>query len=154
MKLFHTEKGQEVVYVQMQDIMYLEHETEIPIPPSIVKKVFNGVCIVTDENRFDFVKFEEDNDVKFFKQQEFIIDYAQYKDLSDEQLEAEGKKYVDKANQIAEKWNQMSQSERKQNLNILQEYNNVDYILKFISEIDDINHNVRKMPFPKFVETK
>ena len=57
MKLFHTENGKETVYVQMQDIMQL-NQSDIAIPASIYTKVFTGVTIVDDSNRFEFVKFD------------------------------------------------------------------------------------------------
>ena len=79
MKLFHTEKGKESVYVQMQDIMYLSNETDIPIPATIFEKVFTGVTVVNDNNRFEFIKFDKEHEIKFFKELEFIINYEQYK---------------------------------------------------------------------------
>ena len=112
MKLFHTENGKEVVYVQMQDIMHL-NQSDLPIPASIYTKVFTGVTIVNDSNRFDFVRFDEEHEVEFFRDLEFVIDYDKYKDLTDEQLENEGQKLAVKANEIAEKWNSMSEKERK-----------------------------------------
>lgn len=81
MKVFHTENGKEAVYVQMQDIMYLSNETDMPIPASIFTKIFTGVTIVTDTNRFEFVKFDDEHEVKFFKDIEFIIDFDQYKNF-------------------------------------------------------------------------
>ena len=36
MKLFHEEYGKEVVYVQLQDIMYLTYQTFIPKSSSII----------------------------------------------------------------------------------------------------------------------
>ena len=92
MKVFHAENGKEVVYVQMQDIMYLSNETDIPIPATIFTKVFAGVTIVDDSNRFEFVRFDEEHEVKFFKGLKFIIDFDQYKEYSDEQLEEEVKR--------------------------------------------------------------
>ena len=67
MKVFHTENGKEAVYVQMQDIMYLSNETDTPIPATIFTKVFTGVTIVNDSNRFEFVRFDEEHEVKFFR---------------------------------------------------------------------------------------
>lgn len=152
MKVFHTENGKEVVYVQMQDIMYLSNETDMPIPATIFTKVFTGVTIVTDANRFEFVKFDEEHEVKFFRDLEFVIDYDKYKDLTDEQLEEEGQKLAVKANEIAEKWNNMSEEERKQNSNLLQEHENLGYMLNFLSEIYALKHRKRTMPFPEFVQ--
>ena len=152
MKLLHTENGKETVYVQMQDIMQLT-QSDMPIPATIYTKVFTDVTIVDDSNRFDFVRFDEKDEVKFFKKLDFIIDYEQYKDLRDEELEEEAKKLARKANEIAEKWNFMSQDERKRNSNLLQEHENLGYMLKFLSEIYAIKHGKRSMPFPDFVKS-
>lgn len=150
MKLFHTENGKEVVYVQMQDIMYL-NLSDLPIPASIYTKVLTGVTIVDDSNRFDFVRFDKEHEVSFFRNLEFVIDYDRYKDLTDEQLEEESKELAVKANEIAKKWNKMSEEKRKQNANLLQEHANLGYMMIFLSEIYAIKHRKRKMPFPKFV---
>ena len=151
MKLFHTENGKETVYVQMQDIMQL-NQSDMPIPESIYTKVFTGITIVNDSNRFDFVSFDEEHEVKFFKELEFVIDYDQYKELTDEQLGEKGQKLVMKANEIAEKWNSMSSDEREQNSNLFQEHENIEYMLNFLSEIYAIKHGKRSMPFPDFVK--
>ena len=153
MKIFHTEKGKEVVYVQMQDIIYISNEIDISIPASIFTKVFTGVTIVDDSNRFDFVKFDKKHEVKFFKDLDFILDYDKYKDLSDEDFEKEGQKLVDRANEIAKKWNSMNEKEREKNYSILEEHEKISYMLKFMVEIDAVRHGERFMPFPKFVKT-
>lgn len=151
MKLFHTENGKEVVYVQMQDIMYLMNEIDMPVPASIFEKVFTGVTIVNDENRFDFVRFDGEHDVKFFRELEFIIDFDQYKGLSDHQLEEEFQKLAAKANEIAEKWNGMTEKQREENSSMYCEHSNTEYMLAFISEIYAVKHGKRIMKFPKFV---
>lgn len=151
MKLFHTENGKEAVYVQMQDIMHLNH-TDLPILASIYTKVFTGIVVVDDSNRFDFVRFDEEHEVKFFRELEFIIDYDQYRDLTDEQLEEEYQKIVTRANEIAEKWNAMTEEERDKNSNLLQEHENLEYMLNFLSEIYAVKHGKRSMPFPDFVK--
>jgi len=151
MKLFHTENGKETVYVQMQDIMQL-NQSDMPIPESIYTKVFTGITIVNDSNRFDFVSFDEAHEVKFFRELEFVIDYDQYKELTDEQFGEKGQKLVMKANEIAEKWNSMSSDEREQNSNLFQEHENIEYMLNFLSEIYAIKHGKRSMHFPDFVK--
>lgn len=152
MKVFHTENGKEAVYVQMQDIMYLLNETDTPIPTTIFTKVFTGVTIVNDSNRFEFVRFDEEHEVKFFRDLEFIIDFDQYKVLSDEQLEDEVQKFGAKANEIAKKWNSMTKEERKQNASLYDDHRNLGYMINFLSEIYAIKHGKRTMPFPDFVK--
>lgn len=151
MKLFHTENGKESVYVQMQDIMHLNN-TGMPIPASIYTKVFTGIVIVDDSNRFDFVRFDEEHEVKFFKELEFVINYDQYKDLNDEQLKEEFQKLITRANKIAKKWNAMNPDERSLNSNLLQEHENLEYMLNFLSEVYAVKHGKRSMPFPDFVK--
>lgn len=151
MKLFHTENGKEVVYVQMQDIMHL-HQSDLPMLATIFTKVFTGPTIVNDSNRFDFVRFDEEAEVRFFRDLEFVIDYDKYKGLTDEQLEEEWQKLAVKANEIAKKWNNMSEEERKENSNLLQDHENFGYMLNFLSEIYAIKHRKRTMPFPEFVQ--
>lgn len=151
MKLFHTENEKEAVYVQMQDIMYLSNETDMPIPATIFEKVFTGVTIVNDANRFEFVKFDEEHEVKFFRELEFIIDFDQYKVFSDDQLEAEAQKLGTKADEIAEKWNSMTPEERRKNGNLYDEHQNLGYMINFLSEIYAVRHGKRAMPFPDFV---
>ena len=152
MKLFHTENGKEVVYVQTQDIMYLNNETDISIPASIFAKVFVGGVTITDaSNRFDFAKFEDESEVKFFRELDFIIDYDQYKDLTDEQFMEEYQKLESKANEIDEKWNNMTEEEREENGSLYDEYCNIEYMLNFLSEIYAVKHGERQMPFPEFV---
>ena len=69
--------------------MYLSNETDMPIPATIFTKVFTGVVIVNDLNRFNFVRFDNEHEVKFFKEIDFIIDFDKYKEFTDEQLEEE-----------------------------------------------------------------
>ena len=152
MKIFHTEKGKEAVYVQMQDIIYLLNETEMPIPASIFTKEYTSVPVVDDSNRFNFVKFDDENEVKFFRNLDFIIDYDQYKDLTDEQFEDEWRKVSSKTNDITEKWNSMNEEEKRENSSLFNELCNIRYKLKFMSEIHAIKHGRRSMPFPKFVK--
>ncbi len=150
MKLFHTENGKEVVYVQMQDIMYL-YNSDAPIPASIYAKAFTSVTNINNSNRFNFVKLDEEDEVSFFKNLEFVIDYDKYKDLTDEELEEEVKKLGIKANEIAEKWNNMAKKERKQNNNLLQNHKKLEYMISFLFEINEVKHSKRQMPFPEFV---
>lgn len=148
MKLFHTENGREVVYVQMQDIMQL-NQSDMFIPASIYSK---GITIVDDSNRFKFVRFDNEQEVDFFKKIDFILDYDYYKNFTDRQLDKEWKKYAIQANEIAKRWNSISPNERNQNKNLLQEHENLEYMLSFLSEIYAIKHGKMSMPFLDFVK--
>lgn len=74
------------------------------------------------------------------------------KDLTDEQLDKEGRELTNKANKIAEKWNSMSVDEKEQNSNLIEEHDNIYYMLHFLVEIIALKHGKRSMPFPDFVK--
>ncbi len=73
-------------YVQKNDISYL-NLSDLPIPASIFMKVFgNGVTIINDSNRYDFVKFDEESEIEYFKDLDWMIDYNEVKDLSEDEI--------------------------------------------------------------------
>jgi hypothetical protein len=152
MKLFNVENGKEKVYVQMNDITFLSTDIDIPIPASIFMKVFTGVTIVNNSNRFEFVEFEEPEEVEFFRKLDWIIDYKHYIGFLDEELEAEVEKTIKASNEIVEKYNAMSEKERFKNQNMVQEHTCNNYKLLFLQEIYDLKHKKREMPFPKFIK--
>ena len=131
------------------------HETDVPIPGSIFTKAFpdfTGMNIVTDENRFDFVRFDEPTDVKFFKKLDFIIDFDQYKNLTGVQLEKEIRELETRASEIAKKWNSMTEKQRRNNRSLFEEHRNINYKICFLLEVYDVVHGRKTMPFPKFVK--
>ncbi len=153
MKLFHTERGKEVVYVQLHDIMYLFHETDIPLPASIFTEIFvDKPFVVCDSNRFDFLRFKNEKEVQFFKELDFIIDFDQYKNLTDKEFDQKAIEIATKANEIAEKWNSMSKEERGENQALYDDHRNLEYMLNFITEVYAVIHRKRAMCFPKFVK--
>ena len=79
-------------YVQKNDIAYL-NSSDLPIPASIFMKVFgNGVTIINDSNRYDFVKFDEESEIEYFKGLDWMINYNEVKDLSEEFKNSIGEK--------------------------------------------------------------
>ncbi len=108
-----------------------------------------GIIYVNSSNRFNFVKFDEEHEVDFFREIEFILDYDQYKDLTDEQLDKEGRELTNKANKIAEKWNSMSVDEKEQNSNLIEEHDNIYYMLHFLVEIIALKHGKKFYAFSR-----
>lgn len=95
------------IYVQKNDIMFL-FQNDLSIPASIFMKVFgNGIIIVDDRNRYEFVKFEEKDEIDFFKSLHWIVDYDTVKDLSDEEIIKLGQMAAEERNSIACMFNSM-----------------------------------------------
>ena len=61
MKLFRNNK----VYVQMNDVMFVMNHSNA-IPSVIINQIFTGVVIVTNDNKNDFVSFEDKSAIDYF----------------------------------------------------------------------------------------
>ena len=151
MKLFHEEYGKEVVYVQLQDIMYLTYQTFIPKSSSIFSKVFTNFSIVDDSNRFNFIRLTDEDEIKFFKEADFIINYDDYKFLTDEQIKKRIEELQNKVQQTVKNYHRMLFEEREENNFLFSQYRNFKYMIKILLEILDMSHGTRSMPFPDFV---
>lgn len=74
------------VYVQKNDFIYL-NSSNLAIPASIFDKVFGyGVTIIDDRNRYEFIEFNAPEEIEFFKNIDWIIDYNEIKDLNEEEM--------------------------------------------------------------------
>ena len=151
MKLFHKENGKEVVYVKRQDIMYLLRNG-IPTLETIANKFLEDSSVVTQKNRFDFVMFEDSDELEFFKELKFIVNYDDYKDFSEEKLDQEIRKMKAEKQAIEIKIGNMSQDEVLENIGILQDLYDLEYMLELMMQIVALKRNEIIMPFPKFIK--
>lgn len=107
------------VYVQKNDIAYL-NRTDLLIPASIfVKCLDNGIVIIDDSNRYEFVEFNSPEEIEFFKMIDWIVDYDEIKDLSEEEIITLAQTIADKKNSIAQIFNSMTLDERDKNMNMV-----------------------------------
>lgn len=102
------------VYVQKNDMVYL-NQTDIPIPASIFMKVFgHGITIIDERNRYEFVKFEAPEEIDFFKEQDWIVDYNEIRDLTEEELISLGQSIAQEKNKRADEFNKLPKKQRQQ----------------------------------------
>lgn len=154
MKLFAMENGNEVVYVQLQDLGYLYNESDIAVPMFAIMKFMH--CGRIDEtNRFDFAKFNRKEEVKFFKRINFIIDYGEFKNLTEEEIyEKETELYntlkfiENKRREITEEEYLINEEKRAKADCFYSRYMEIQYMLRWINEIYNIRLGITKIKFP------
>ena len=101
------------VYVQKNDMAYLE-ASDLPIPASVFTRVFgNGITIIDDRNRYDFVLFKEKTEIDFFKGLDWMVDYNELKNLSEEEIIKLAENTNEERNEIAATYNSMPVEERQ-----------------------------------------
>ena len=87
MKIFNIENGKTKMYVQLYDIGMLMRCHSINLPCSIVDRFFENVFFVTGENRFKFVEFTKSDEIEFFQNTDWILDFKVFKNSSSEEIE-------------------------------------------------------------------
>lgn len=107
-----------VAYVQKNDLAYLTRSGGV-VPASIFTKFLNDeIVIVIDSNRYEFVEFNDPEEIEFFKSVDWMVDYASVKDLSDEEITSLAGNILAERNAIAEQFNSMSPEEKKKNVSM------------------------------------
>lgn len=86
MKIFNVEDGKKVVFVQLDDISMLLYDNSIRIPNSILERFFKKDFIVTDENKSKFYLFKNPDEVDFFENIDWIIDFKKFYKMKSEEL--------------------------------------------------------------------
>ena len=147
MKIVNIEDGKKKVYVQLNDIMMMMQFGSL-IPGEVMKKHFMNVFIVTDENRFEFSEFTDPHTVEFFEQCEWIPDFREFKDLTEEEIIAKGQEIAQLMNQVAVQWNGMTPEERAANEDVYNRYESLDFKMHSTAEILWTKQGHRVMPFP------
>lgn len=140
------------VYVQKNDIVCLT-QTDLAIPSSIFMKVFgNGIVIIDDGNRDEFVKFEVPEEIEFFKGLDWMIDYNEVKDLSEEEIIALGQSIIEEKNSIAQRFNSMVPQEREENMNMVSQCELLDLKMYSLRDVLWFKQGHIKMELPEGVD--
>ena len=86
MKIF-TEKS---VYVQMSDINYLVGDLSIVLPECVATEIYgkgNGIMEIDTTKKDKFIRFTDEDSIKWFKEDSIILDYSEVKGLSKEEVQ-------------------------------------------------------------------
>lgn len=137
------------VYVQKNDLAYL-NRTNLSIQASIFMKIYgNDILIIDDSNRFEFEKFEDDSEISFFSELDWIIDYNSVKDLSYDEFVEMGQSIAQSRNQIAQQFNSMSEDERKKNFGMVTQCELLDFKIHSLRDILWFKQGYLKMTLPE-----
>ena len=129
MKIFNIGlDNKERAYVQVEDFITLTKVGK-PIPASIYDKAMK-VKYCTNDNRYNFVEFNEPEEIEFFKNFEWIVNYKDIRYLTSDELKALAKRDNDEANDIAELWNTLTPEEKKLNMDAANRYSLLHHRIK------------------------
>lgn len=148
MKIFNIENGQEKVYVQRSDIQMLSNVDEA-FPGIIYEAITeHGIIIIDNSNRDDFIGFTEQSVIDFFKGQDWLVDYKEYRALSIDDIIEVGQGLTNEMNEIARKYNNMSLEGQKTNSNLLIKRNFINHKVRDLAKIVWLKQGNLTIPFP------
>ena len=116
MKIFNIENGNEKVYVQLCDIAKLEYIDD-PIPATIYRTLKTKP--ITEDNRLTFIEFSKQDELDFFKEQSWIIDYKKLSTIKEENIHELQTAIAKEIDELRNKYQSMSQEEKNNNENLL-----------------------------------
>lgn len=143
MKVFRNNK----IYVQKNDIMFAFNHSN-SIPSVIINQFFRGIVIVDDSNRMDFVAFEDKSAIDYFSKLDYIINYDDYKNMFIEELDQKIKELVIRRSKIVNKYNSLSPKKRRQNFDLFNEYEKLEYVLDYLDEFRKSKLGTNHMNIP------
>lgn len=142
-------------YVQLNDLAYLMKSSEgKSIPSSIINKVFKDMFICTDSNRYEFMEFDSPEEIKFFKDLEYSVDYMECINLSDVEIIEKGQEIADEMNKVAKKYNDLSDEDKEKNQRLVVEHELLQFKMYSLRDIIWFRQGKLKMKLPKLPEMK
>ena len=140
------------IYVQKNDIAYLNVTNEA-IPASIYLKVYGrGITIIDDSNRYEFIEFTDPKEIEFFQRLDWIIDYNEVKDLTEEQIIQLGKEVAAEKNRRADEFNAQPETYRRETIErVLAEQELFDFKMYSLRDIIMFKRGELTFKLPKGV---
>lgn len=111
MKLLINKK----MYVQVKDILFiikLLPKIDIEYPKSFLIKVLDKTYIKDEKNKYEFIEFETQEEIDFFKKLDFIIDYKDYKKISYDKMNKYIQDIGNELNILSDKYHDLNEEEQ------------------------------------------
>lgn len=142
-------------YVQLNDLSVLMKFMEgKSIPSSIVKEIFSDVFICSDGNRYDFKEFSKREQVEFFKELDYSVDYNELKDKSEYEIMVYGDSIAKEMNKLAKQINSLVARGEDVPEELFITYDKLQFKMLSVRDILLFKQGTLKMNLPKIGENK
>ena len=141
-----------VVYVQTVDIICLK-EINFKFPASISTILSgNAIDMVNYQRRYDFLKFDEKDEVEFFSGLDWIIDYDTIRHLDENQIIELARKMSLKKSDILSKYNKLNYDARKANVHMIEESDKLEFQMNSLRNILGFMQGYLSFKLPRGIE--
>lgn len=118
MKYFKNGK----VYVHYNDLINLPQLCEVGSSDLVRKGLGEGYIEIDNSNRYNFAEFDLPEEVEFFRNRDWILDYGEIKLLNEEELERLAQKKFLENQLLIETYNKMSEIEQDNNYELIRQH--------------------------------
>ncbi len=123
------------IYVQKSDLKFLDN-LNIPMSKELYMKIYScGVYVVDDGNIDKFIKFDLEEEIEFFKNIDFILDYNRLISLKKSTLVDMYLDMLENCKSKRDKINGMTAKEIKNNIEIINQYHMLNYELSSFDKL-------------------
>ena len=123
------------IYVLRKDIEFL-NQIELVVPASIYLKRYECDGLLPEDNdAYKFVKFKSSREIDYISKLDWLIDYDEVKNLTEEEIKKMGCQIGYQQNELIEKYNAMSEEEQKRNLDMVKQIKILYYKLCMLRDI-------------------
>lgn len=135
------------LYIQKIDLEFLKYYYRI-LPEDISNMIFSNPEINLDDlSKYDFLKIEDPQVIKYFQNVDAIIDYNSIENYSIDELGEIGKKYNIEFDIIARQLYTTNKSDSKY-AHILSQYKELNYKIKTLVDIIDYKNGLLILNLP------
>ncbi len=153
MKVTHQENDSEIIYVQRADLEFL-YAIHYPIPESITARLLTSPISNDTNKESDFFVFWRVEEINFFKNLDCIIDFQEFIDTSNSEIEEQAQKLYAQVEVITSTFNQMDEKSRINSLAMRQQHDCLAYQLDCLSKLYQLRLNNQEITIPKILEKK
>lgn len=150
MKYFKNDK----VYVNFNDLINMPQLTYDSLPGIIRKGLGKDYIVIDESNRFKFAVFDLPEEVEFFKNQDWIIDYGEYKFLTDEELEEAARRKNLEIQLLIESYNNLSEEEQMNSYHMIRQHRRLWHQLQDLKAINLYRNNKLNLELPEELDYK
>ena len=140
-----------VAYVQKKDISFLLKST-VKVPEFLYLKLLEEADDM--ENKYEFVKFEDRDEIKFFKSMNWIIDYNDIKNSSEDDIIQMCKDAANEINAIADKFNAMPDKKKEKHEDMVQKCKLLEYKMHSLRDALWFKQGHINMSLPEITDYK
>ena len=144
-----------VVYVQKKDLDFLVYRNSnknIETPPNIMLRIFgSGHACIDSSNKYDFIRFDDDSEIDYFGKLNWLLDYSEVKDLSENEIVELRRKYSEEKEKLNNLFNSMSDYEKSQNSRVYDEILALGYKAQTLTSFLWYKQGDMEMVFPEEV---